>query len=132
LSYTRVTDELVRQGMQLLIVPTMDVEDWGKHEHQLHSRVAPIRAREYDLPIFRVGSSGISQAVARGGTVLVRTSVPERGAIFSAQMGLPGRGRLPLDRWFAPVCVAITVAVLSILLFLTWRDKRAKLKQTTS
>ena len=29
LSYTRVTDELVRQGAQLLIVPTMDVEDWA-------------------------------------------------------------------------------------------------------
>ena len=27
LSYTRVTDELVRQGAQLLIVPTMDVEN---------------------------------------------------------------------------------------------------------
>ncbi len=29
LSYTRVTDELVRQGAQMLIVPTMDVADWG-------------------------------------------------------------------------------------------------------
>ena len=31
LSYTRVTDELVRKGAQLLIVPTMDVSDWGRH-----------------------------------------------------------------------------------------------------
>ena len=44
LSYTRVTDELVRQGAQLLIVPTMDVDFWGRHQHELHSRVAPVRA----------------------------------------------------------------------------------------
>src|SRR6202012_354920 len=63
LSYTRVTDELVRQGAQLLIVPTMDVEEWGRHEHKLHALVAPVRAAEYGVPIFRLASSGISQAV---------------------------------------------------------------------
>lgn len=63
LSYTRVTDELVRQGAQLIICPTMDVSEWGRHEHELHTRVAPVRAAEYGVPIFRLASSGISQAV---------------------------------------------------------------------
>jgi apolipoprotein N-acyltransferase len=123
LSYTRVTDELVRQGAQLLIVPTMDVEDWGRHQHELHSRVAPVRAAEYGIPIFRVASSGISQAVAGGGYVVAQTKIPGSGEIFSAQLRLPMRGSLPSDRYLAPMCVAVTGIVTAVLLFLTWKDK---------
>jgi len=128
LSYTRVTDELVRQGAQLLIVPTMDVEDWGRHQHELHSRVAPVRAAEYGLPIFRVASSGISQAVTGYGNVVAQTSIPGNGEIFSAQLRLPMRGSLPLDRFLALLCVAVTAIVTAVLLFLTCKDKRAKQK----
>ena len=124
LSYTRVTDELVRQGAQLLIVPTMDMEDWGRHEHELHSRVAPVRAAEYGIPIFRVASSGISQAVAGGGNVIAQTSVFGSGEIISAQLRLPQRGSLSLDRILAPVCTGITGIVMAALLFLTWKEKR--------
>jgi apolipoprotein N-acyltransferase len=126
LSYTRVTDELVRQGAQLLIVPTMDVEDWGRHQHELHSRVAPVRAAEYGIPIFRVASSGISQAVTGGGHVVAQTKIPGSGEIFSAQLRLPTRGGLPLDRYLAPFCVAVTGILTAVLLFLNWKDKRAK------
>jgi len=122
LSYTRVTDELVRQGAQLIIVPTMDVDSWGRHQHELHSRVAPVRAAEYGVPIFRVASSGISQAVTGGGQVVAQTSVGGYGEIFSAQLRLPVRGSLPLDRYLAPICVDITGLVLAALLFLTWKD----------
>jgi apolipoprotein N-acyltransferase len=50
LSYTKVTDELVRLGAQAIIVPTMDVADWGRRQHELHARVAPVRAAEYAFP----------------------------------------------------------------------------------
>jgi apolipoprotein N-acyltransferase len=128
LSYTRVTDELVRQGAQLFIVPTMDVEDWGRHQHELHSRVAPVRAAEYGIPIFRVASSGISQAVSGGGNVVAQIPFGKNGEIFSAQLQLPIRGALPLDRYLAPICTGVTGIVTAILLFLTWKDKRAKPK----
>ena len=123
LSYTRVTDELVRQGAQLLIVPTMDVEDWGRHQHELHSRVAPVRAAEYGVPIFRVASSGISQAINGSGQVVAQTTIPGSGEIFSAQLRLPRQGSLPLDRWLAPLCTGITALLTAVLLGLTWRDK---------
>ncbi len=126
LSYTRVTDELVRQGAQLLIVPTMDVEFWGRHQHELHSRVAPVRAAEYGLPIFRVASSGISQAVTGGGRVVAQTPMPGNGAILAASLRLPMRGSLPLDRWLAPICTGTTGLVLAGLLILTWKEKRTK------
>lgn len=98
LSYTRVTDELVRRGAQLLIVPTMDVAEWGTHQHELHSRVAPVRASEYGLPIFRLTSSGVSQAVALDGHVIARTSIGGVEEILAAKFSLPSHGSLPLDR----------------------------------
>jgi hypothetical protein len=33
---------------------------------------------------------------------------------------------MPLDRYLAPFCVAITGIVTAVLLFLNWKDKRAK------
>lgn len=110
LSYTRVTDELVRQGAQMLIVPTMDVADWGRHQHELHARVASVRAAEYGIPIFRVASSGISQGVDRSGRV--RASAPFEGdgemLFFGVNLNANRRGSLPLDRWLAPFCVVVT------------------------
>jgi apolipoprotein N-acyltransferase len=126
LSYTRVTDELVRQGAQLIICPTMDVMEWGRHQHELHARVAPVRAAEYGLPIFRVDSSGISQAVGGFGQVVAQTSIPGSGEIFSAQLRLPMHGGLPLDRWLAPLCTGVTGIITAALLFFTWNDGRAK------
>lgn len=117
LSYTRVVDELVRQGAQLLIVPTMDVEYWGRHQHELHARVAPVRAAEYGIPIFRLTSSGISQAVDEAGQVVAQAPMPGNGAFLAARLSLPPNGVLPPDRFFAPICTGITVLVL---LWLLW------------
>ncbi len=132
LSYTRVTDRLVEQGAQLLIVPTMDLEDWGRHQHELHSRVAPVRAAEYGIPIFRLASSGISQAVSGYGNVLAQTSFPGSLDILSAQLRLPMRGSLPLDRWLAPACTGIASLVLLTLLFLDWQDRRVARAKTAA
>jgi len=103
LSYTRVTDRLVKLGAQALIVPTMDNLDWGRRQHELHARVAPIRAAEYGLPIFRVASSGISQGVDRSGRVVAAAPCPGPGSTVCGTLELCGPGRLPLDRWLAPV-----------------------------
>lgn len=132
LSYTRVTDELIRQGAQLLIVPTMDVSDWGKHQHELHSRVAPVRAAEYGIPIFRLASSGISQAINSGGAVVARTPFDKQGEVLFARLPLPSRGALPLDRFLAPACTAIAAVLSAALLFLAWKDKRTRTKPEPS
>jgi apolipoprotein N-acyltransferase len=112
LSYTRVTDELIRKGAQAIIVPTMDVEDWGGRQHRLHARVAPVRAGEYGVPIFRLCSSGISQAVSQQGTVLATAPFPGQGKTLEATLEIPRRGRLPIDRVFVWPCVAACVALL--------------------
>jgi len=106
LSYTRVTDELVRQGAQLLIVPTMDVAEYG-------------------IPIFRLASSGISQAVDGFGNVVAQTHFDKQGEVISAKFQIPVRSLLPPDRFLAPLCTGITAVVLGVLLILARKDHRA-------
>ena len=115
LSYARVTDRLVKLGAEALIVPTMDVADWGKAQHELHAHIAPARATEYGLPIFRVASSGISQLVDRTGRVTATAPCPGDGAILAGTLEMRGAGRRPLDRWLAPFATGVTAVVIAWL-----------------
>jgi apolipoprotein N-acyltransferase len=110
----------------------MDVTEWGRHQHELHSRVAPVRAAEYGVPIFRLASSGISQAVNGGGGVVAHTSFPGPGAVLTASLYLPTGGALPVDRVLAPLCVAATGVVTVWLLWLTWREKKPAVRACPS
>lgn len=113
LSYTRVTDRLIKSGAQALIVPTMDMADWGPREHDLHARVAPVRAAEYGVPIFRLASSGVSQAVAGDGRVAASAPFPGEGALLFGEFQLPPSGPLPVDRLLAPCCVLVTTLAIA-------------------
>jgi len=127
LSYSRVTDRLVRLGAQALIVPTMDVVEWGRHEHALHKRIALIRAAEYGIPIFRVGSSGISQLVDNTGHETATAPFPGKNAIISGKMAiLPNAAQLPLDRYLAPFSVVITAAFIGWLILASFLTRRTK------
>lgn len=108
LSYRRVVDRLIEQGAEAIIVPTMDVVDWGLEQHKLHARVAPLRAAEYRMPIFRLASSGISQVVDSRGKVLSTAPCPGDGAELTGVLRMGTAGRLPADHWLAPACVALT------------------------
>lgn len=130
LSYRRVVDNLIALGAEAFVVPTMDVVDWGKHQHELHGRIAPMRASEYQVPIFRLCSSGISQAVDRNGNVIASASFPGEGEMMTATLHLQSPGRLPLDRWAAPFSVALTGGFILWLLFRTWSTRSAPLKKS--
>ncbi|MBI3849028.1 MAG: hypothetical protein HY298_01875 [Verrucomicrobia bacterium] len=112
LSYTRVTDELIRQGAQALIVPTMDVAEWGGHQHRLHTRVAPVRSAEYGVPVFRVCSSGISQLTDGDGRILATAPFPGENETIAGQLRLSEGSHRPIDRWLALPAVLIAATVL--------------------
>jgi apolipoprotein N-acyltransferase len=116
-SYTLVTDELMRQGAQALIFPTMDNAEWGRAEHELHGRIAPMRAAEYAVPVFRLCSSGISEFVGRDGRVISSAPFPGQDELLCAQMELPARGRMPLDRPLAQFSVVAAAALILFLMF---------------
>lgn len=111
-SYRTVVDELVRQGAQALIFPTMDVASWGRQQHELNARVGPLRAAEVRLPLFRLASSGISEAVNPDGSVQSSAGFDEDGGMIAAEFRLPAAGRIPFDHWLAPACLVLTAGLL--------------------
>jgi apolipoprotein N-acyltransferase len=112
LSYRRVMDELVAAGAEGLIIPVMDVADWGLRQHELHGRVGPIRAAEYGIPVFRLCSSGISQLIDERGRILKTGSYPGSGEIVAGEVMLAGRGRVPVDAWMGPSAAGVAGLVL--------------------
>ncbi|MBI3863444.1 MAG: hypothetical protein HY290_16255, partial [Planctomycetia bacterium] len=123
LSYSRVIDRLVELGAQGLIIPTMDAVDWGEHQHWLHAHVAPIRAREYRIPIFRVASSGISQLVDAQGRERVTAPFPGQGERLHGRMLLGATGSRPLDRFLAVPAVIAVGAFVSYLVVCNLRER---------
>ncbi|MDB6111224.1 MAG: Apolipoprotein N-acyltransferase-like protein [Pedosphaera sp.] len=123
LSYSRVTDELVRLGAQALVVPTMDIVDWGRHQHELHARVAPIRAAEYGIPIFRLASSGISQCVCATGQTTATAPFPGEAAMLTGVLDVSHAGRLQWDRVIAPLSVCVTGLTIGWLVVLALRPR---------
>jgi apolipoprotein N-acyltransferase len=126
LSYRRVTDNFVRRGAQAFIVPFMDVADWGAQQHNLHARIAPVRAREYGVPIFRVGSSGISQNIDSTGKVLAKRDFPGQEQIIAGTLILPQSARLPLDTWVAPICTALGLIFVILRVLEQFNFKKGK------
>lgn len=130
LSYRRVVDGLVRQGAEALVVPMMDVADWGKHQHELHSRIPPVRAAEYGIPIFRVASSGISQMVTAQGWSQATAPFPGNEEMLSGTLLFTGKGSLPIDHWLAPISTGVSGCVALFLPFTAFNEKR-RLKNLT-
>jgi apolipoprotein N-acyltransferase len=114
MSYRRVMDDFIKKGAEALIVPFMDVTDWGGRQHRLHERVSAVRAQEYQIPLFRVGSSGISQLVDRSGRTIATAPFPGQESILGGSLALSAPGRLPLDHWVAPFS---TWSVLAWIIF---------------
>lgn len=123
-SYRRVMDDFIRQGAVALLVPTMDVEAWGEHEHRLNARMARIRAAEYGVPVFRVASSGISQVLDRTGREMATASFPGPGEMLAGELrGTVGGGVVPMDGWLAPACTWASGALMLWLGVLSWNGR---------
>ncbi len=115
LSYRDVMDRFVELGAEALIAPTMDVEDWGREQHHLHARVAPMRSMEYGLPIVRLASSGVSQLTTPSGEVTAEATFPGQRKILAGDLTLAGGGRVPIDRILAPLSFGVTALLAAFL-----------------
>jgi len=125
--YRVVMDELVRQGAQMLIVPTMDPPAWGELEHEIHSRIVRMRAAEYEMPVLRVSGAGPSVFAGRDGLVKALAPSGMDFAVIDGKMEMASHGRLPPDRWVTGIAVVVTAAFASWFVALTvvrWRVKR--------
>ena len=72
--YAHTALNLVRNGAEVLVVPTFDAVEWGETQHRQHTRMAQARTAEVGLYTIRVTSSGISQVLDPTGQPLA--SIP--------------------------------------------------------
>ena len=67
---------------------------------------------------FRLASSGFSQVVDASGHVLAYAPVPGEGATITGTLSLGKPGTVPLDRFLAPIAVAIDAVIILALVIL--------------
>lgn len=115
MDFPYVTRELVAEGAQLLVYPTMDAEDWGETEHVQHAAMTPLRAVEHRRWVVRVASSGISQVVDPYGRVHRATPIG-RPAVLTADVALmSGLTYYARFGWLLPhVCLGLAVLLLIV------------------
>jgi len=108
--YASTALNLVRNGAEVLVVPTMDASGWGETQHQQHTRIAQARAAEVSRYTLRATSSGISQILTPTGRPLVSIPIDESGAAvasFSPRTQLTPYVRFT---WLLPyLCLAISL-----------------------
>lgn len=127
-NYVIVTDPLAAQDMQALLIPTMDVIQWGPYQHQLSARLAATRAAEYGVPVFRLASSGVSVAHDHQGHLLAKGSVPGQGEIISTVLYPSDHARHPWDRLPAKVSTFTAGGLVCLALALSFIDERRRLR----
>ena len=53
------------------------------------------------------------------------------GAFLAANLRLPARGSIPLDRYLAPICTGIAALVTMVLLWFAWKARTSKIGPTS-
>lgn len=117
-----IAADLVRRGATVLVVPTGDLQSWGRTQHDNHEWLARLRAVENDRWLVRATSSGRSEAIDPHG----RPSVEgiEFGDSGSVVVAYGHRDHFALGGqlyWLGPAAMAGTV--LFLILFV-WRCRR--------
>jgi apolipoprotein N-acyltransferase len=126
LCFARVMDDFVRQGARGLIIPTMDVADWGEFERRmLHGRAAPVRSAEYGIPTFGVWSSGVSQLTDRHGRVVATAGYPGQGETIVGSFDLSHPGDVPPDRPIALASLLGTALFIGYAVFQSVRSSKS-------
>ena len=129
-NYSKVTDPLAAQQMQALLIPTLDLESWGTHQHWLSARLAAVRAAEYGVPVVRLASSGYSVFHDGQGRLLASGSMPGQGEIVSAVIPIGSPARQPWDRRPAQIAVYAAGLLVCWAISTSFREQRRRTKMT--
>jgi apolipoprotein N-acyltransferase len=107
-----VTRELVREGAELLVSPTMDAESWGPAMKEQHASLAAIRAVEHQRWVIRCASSGVSLVAEPNGNVTTGKGVLCAKVEFWSPKGLYTR----VGCYLSHFCAGFTLALLVLAL----------------
>jgi len=82
MDYSSVARKIVRNGAEILFIPTFDAMRWGAVQHLQHSAMTSMRAVENNRFIARAASSGESQIIDPNGRITQNLGVGESGTVI--------------------------------------------------
>lgn len=110
LDFENGTREMVRRGAQVILVPNLDAQSWGRWQHLQHSAMSSVRAVESGRWIARAASSGLSQIIDPKGRIVQSLGLDEEG-VLTGTVGLE-TGHTFYVRWgwiFPRLCLVLTL-----------------------
>ena len=123
MDFPKVFRNLVRNGAEILAVPTYDAMWWSELQHKQHSAMAPARAVEYGRWMVRAASSGISQIIDPQGRVRESLDVGLTGTILGK---IDRSDRLTVyaayGYWLPRLCLVLVVFCFAYELLMVLRN----------
>jgi apolipoprotein N-acyltransferase len=111
--FTHVARRLVKEGAQIIALPTFDPPTPRGVLHHLHAAMTPFRAVENRVPIVRCESNGLSQIVNARGRI-VKEGPLYAPATLIADVALGSAPPTLFTRWgdwFAYLCLFLSAVV---------------------
>ncbi|MBN2459290.1 hypothetical protein JXB28_03310 [Candidatus Woesearchaeota archaeon] len=84
--YSYVARNIVKNGAEMLFIPTYDAMDWSKTQHLQHSAMTSMRAVENGRFIARTTTSGISQIIDPKGRITQNIGLGKTGTAIGNVM----------------------------------------------
>ncbi|MBP7867802.1 MAG: apolipoprotein N-acyltransferase [Acidobacteria bacterium] len=124
--FPSVSRTLVRNGAEILVVPTFDAGWWTARQHDQHAALAALRAVENGRWMLRATSSGVSQILDPCGRDHGRIHNFEAGLVFG--LVEPRRDRTPYGRIGWMIGPGSLLLALGIVGTLVWPDVRRRFR----
>lgn len=119
--YSYVARNLVRNGAEILFIPTYDAIGWSELQHRQHSAMTSMRAVENGRFVARATTSGISQIIDPTGEITDSIGFGEQGIAT----GLVERiDRRTFYTAYGYVLPYLCIVVLLAMLFAAFRKER--------
>ena len=124
MDYSFVSRNIVRNGAEVLFIPTYDAMWWGELQHIQHSTMTLMRAVENKRFVIRTASSGISQIVDPNGRVLKSIGIGDSDIEIGKVQKISEKTFYTNYGFLFPFICIIFLIIIFILVFL--RNKKIK------
>ncbi len=116
--YSYIARNIVRNGAEMLFIPTFDASGWTSMEHEQHSSMTSMRAVENRRYIARTASSGISQIIDPKGRITETIGIDVSDAKTGFIMPIKEKTFYTRFGFVLPyLCILISLIVLAMAYF---------------
>ena len=123
--YEDVIRRMVRDGAELLAIPSMDAESWSRREHFQHAELFRHRAAENGRWMVVSATSGVTQIIDPHGKRVHELPLIEEG-VLTGEIGRSGRLTLYTRiGWLFPWMMLVAGVVWVLVLFVQGFNKKS-------